>query len=778
VTSPARAEARELSATSEPRGTTAIDRRPQLAHHLATAIVTAVFLLGNLNVVVGVLAEPVSSLEAAYGMLSALALVAIQVLYFGRRDTRLSSPLSHGFLVVQAALAYLPLLTFGVAWIGDISFLAGGVLLVLRPRYAWPAFAAIAASVAVISAGPLDQPAVDTLYATLNIPYYGLVVYLLSMLARSVTDLHEARSELARRAVAEQRLTFAKDLHDLLGLSLSAIALKGELVRRLLRKSADRAKVALAEITDNAQRTLSDVRSVARGYRELSLERESRTAESLLSASDIAVRIHLDQGTLPVQTRTLLAKVLREGVTDVLRHVGVEQCEIAIRQHPGRVSLDIIDDGATDEPVTEAPAEESKALFEQVSELGGTVRTGSADDGRFHLHLELPLPDEAPETRAETAPEPSHADASRVRRLLTTVFALMAGQALVHQLIVTRQVWELVFGAGCIGALLVLQLVYFNRPTTRLRSAQGYGLLFVQACLTYLPVIPLQHSWVSLTGLIGGCALLVLPPAAGWLVFAVNTAAYAAIQSALGSPPSVVIFFGTGVVLSSLIVFGLVWQIRLATELEAARRRLAEMALAEERLRFARDLHDLLGMTLSAIALKSELTSRILPIDQTRAMLELEEILGLTRQALADVRSVASGNRELSLLNESKSASSVLAAADVRVRLEMIEDELPGPVRTVLAVVLREGVTNVLRHSNVAHCEIAVRRTETGVSLDIVNDGIEADGAEPQRARVLPQEPSGSGIGNMSHRVTNLGGRLTAGVEPDGRFRLRAVVPV
>jgi signal transduction histidine kinase len=422
--------------------------------------------------------------------------------------------------------------------------------------------------------------------------------------------------------------------------------------------------------------------------------------------------------------------------------------------------------------------EETKALFDQVSELGGTVRTGSGDDGRFHLHIELPLPDEAPETRAETAREPSHADASRIRRLLTTVFALMAGQALVHQLIVTQQVWELVFGAGCIGALLVLQLVYFNRPTTRLRSAQGYGLLFVQACLTYLPVIPLQHSWVSLTGLIGGCALLVLPPAAGWLVFAANTAAYAAIQSALGSPPSVVIFFGTGVVLSSLIVFGLVWQIRLATELEAARRRLAEMALAEERLRFARDLHDLLGMTLSAIALKSELTSRILPIDQSRAMVELEEILGLTRQALADVRSVASGNRELSLVSESKSASSVLAAADVRVRLEMIEDELPGPVRTVLAVVLREGVTNVLRHSNVAHCEIAVRRTDTGVSLDIVNDGIETDRPEPQRARVLPQEPSGSGIGNMSHRVSNLGGRLTAGVEPDGRFRLRAVVPV
>ena len=92
------------------------------------------------------------------------------------------------------------------------------------------------------------------------------------------------------------------------------------------------------------------------------------------------------------------------------------------------------------------------------------------------------------------------------------------------------------------------------------------------------------------------------------------------------------------------------------------------MAVAEERLRFARDLHDLLGLSLSAITLKSELTRRLLDTDPDRAAEELTEILGLARQALADVRSVASGYRELSLDNESRSARSVLAAADVEVR--------------------------------------------------------------------------------------------------------------
>src|SRR5207248_8825146 len=108
----------------------------------------------------------------------------------------------------------------------------------------------------------------DTAYSSLNIPSSGLVGYLLSRLARTVADLHRARDELARRAVAEQRLSFAKDLHDLLGLGLSAIALKGELVHRQIRKSADGARATLAEITDIAQQALSDVRAVARGYRE------------------------------------------------------------------------------------------------------------------------------------------------------------------------------------------------------------------------------------------------------------------------------------------------------------------------------------------------------------------------------------------------------------------------------------------------------------------------------------------------------------------------------
>src|SRR5205823_5301028 len=131
------------------------------------------------------------------------------------------------------------------------------------------------------------------------------------------------------------------------------------------------------------------------------------------------------------------------------------------------------------------------------------------------------------------------------------------------------------------------------------------------------------------------------------------------------------VFGGTGVVISGLATFGLTWMVRSVTELRAARTRLAQAAVAEERLRFARDLHDLLGLSLSAITLKSELARRLVTVDPDKARDELTEILAISRLALADVRLVASGYRELSLQEESRSAESLLAAADVDVRIEL-----------------------------------------------------------------------------------------------------------
>ncbi|MBE1502080.1 signal transduction histidine kinase [Amycolatopsis lexingtonensis] len=793
------------SATAEPRGTTAADRRPRLATYLAAAILVTVVAGFGLIGVVSLLPNSVDAWEGAYAIAAVSGLLGIQLLWFGRPAARLDSVTSRVLLAVMVVLAYAPVATFGLFWADMPDFVGGAVLLVLPPRYAWPAAGAVWLSIPFIYWYHDAEP-LTVVYNAIAATFYIILFYLLARLPRMVNELHEARSELAQRAVAEQRLAFARDLHDLLGLSLSAIALKGELVHRLMRKSADRAKAELAEITATAQRTLSDVRAVSHGYRELSLEKESRTAETLLSASDIAVQIHLDRGDLPVQAGTLLARVLREGVTNVLRYSEVEHCEIDVRQHDGKVTLEIVNDGVTRDDPALAPDSKLRALPDEVAALGGTATVKTGADGRFRLRVELPVPDR---TASAAAPEAERqsvvTESKRIRWLLPTAMTMMGCGATVHVLELTREAWQVALVVGCVVALLALQFSYFNRPSTQLPSTQSYGMLFVQACLTYLPLLPLGPNWVSVPGLLIGSSLLVLPPVAGWAFFAVNIAAYAEIQRISGADITSTVFYTAATVLTGLAVFGLLWLVRLVTELDNTRRRLAEMALAEERLRFARDLHDLLGMSLSAIALKSELTARVLPLDRDRAAEELTEVLGLTRQALSDVRSVASGYRELSLDSESRTAKSVLAAADVRVRMEMLEEDLPMPVRTVLAVVLREGVTNVLRHSRVESCEIAMRRTGNGICLDIVNDGVERNGDGPRPARREPEaagEPEvaetpavpaprvpasvvtsretspGSGIGNLSHRVADLGGELTAGVEPDGRFRLRAVVPV
>ena len=769
--------------TAEPLGTAGVDRRPRRALFLAGLIITVVFVNSCLFGLLAVLLRP--GVDFWQGLLAVLyvgPVLAIQLLYFSRPAVRLDTRLAKAMLVVQACLAYLPTLHFDAALSSLTTLAAGSALLLFRPRTGWTVFTVFMAGTIWIL-WTYDETWLGALFDSVTAIFYALVVYLLTWLARLVTELHQARTELARRAVAEQRLAFARDLHDLLGLSLSAIALKGELVHRLLRKSLDQARAELAEITGIAQRTLSDVRSVARGYRELSLDKESRTAVSLLSASNVAVRVDLEQIELPVKLRTLLAKVLREGVTNVLRYTGVEHCEITVREAGGRVALEIVHDGTAHEDVPEETADSLREVTEEVAGHGGRLSAGPDAAGRWRLHAELPVPEQAEPAEAALEQAPDHwsrIDARNVQWTMTAVFIIFSLSAMTRAFMLTDDGWALTLIAGYLTALTTLQLSYFARPNVRLRSRQSYALLFVQACLIFLPLIPLGHAWVSLPSLFAGTALLVLPPLAGWTAFTATAAGVVLIRIGYGTDFLGGFYSFASILNTGLMVFGLIWLIRLVTELGETRKRLAEVAVAEERLRFARDLHDLLGMSLSAIALKSELTSRIMDIDTARASDELLEILGLTRQALTDVRSVASGYRELSLAQESRSAQAVLVAADVQVRLEIEQDDLPTTVRTVLAVVLREGVTNVLRHSKVERCEIAVRRTGNGVALDIVNDGVQ-NGRPPQSdrpARPARVEAPGSGITNMSDRVAGLGGELTAGVEADGRSRLRAVVPV
>ncbi|NKE55340.1 hypothetical protein FXN61_00265 [Lentzea sp. PSKA42] len=181
----------------------------------------------------------------------------------------------------------------------------------------------------------------------------------------------------------------ARDLHDLLGYSLSAIKLKSELAHRLIAERPDRAQEHLADILDIAGHALSDVRSLARSYRRLSLSDTSHSAKTMLAAANIDVRVELDHDPLPEEIETVLATVLREAVTNVLRHSDAENCAITVRQTDDIVKLDVVNDGATHRPLSwDCNGVRNQA--ERVQAAGGTFIARHVGADRFHVHAAIP----------------------------------------------------------------------------------------------------------------------------------------------------------------------------------------------------------------------------------------------------------------------------------------------------------------------------------------------------------------------------------------------------
>ncbi|MFG1653431.1 sensor histidine kinase [Micromonospora sp. NPDC049275] len=362
--------------------------------------------------------------------------------------------------------------------------------------------------------------------------------------------------------------------------------------------------------------------------------------------------------------------------------------------------------------------------------------------------------------------------ASRLARVV--VATVVTGLSLVALLNIVETAQEpraVVLALVSMSGLLSLQLFFLTDRARRLGGPARLGLLVAQSLLGFLPFLVFGQAWVGMPGFVAGSFLLMLAPPRSVVAFAATVFGTVVIQSAMTTQVLLVAYTTVSTVLTGLIVYGLSQMSILVRELHATRTELARLAVIRERLRFSRDLHDLLGYSLSAVTLKSELTRRLVVRNPDRALAELDDILGISRQALADVRQLASGYRDMSLGDEARSARSVLSAADIRVRMEIDHPELPQAVSTVLATVLREGVTNLLRHSRARTCEVLVAEQDGRVLLTIANDG--ADQGLRQ-----PSEHGGSGLRNLSDRAGALGGRLVTSCSPDGWFRLRAELPV
>jgi two-component system sensor histidine kinase DesK len=183
-------------------------------------------------------------------------------------------------------------------------------------------------------------------------------------------------------------------------------------------------------------------------------------------------------------------------------------------------------------------------------------------------------------------------------------------------------------------------------------------------------------------------------------------------------------------------------------ELLRAREENARLVVDEERNRFARDLHDILGHSLTVITVKAELANRLLDVDPDRSRAELADLERLSRDALADVRRAVDGYREITLPGELARAREALAAADIEAEIPHAAEQVPSHLRDLFAWAVREGVTNVIRHSRAAHCVVTL-------APDAVT--VRDDGAGP-RADIAP----GQGLAGLRERAAAAGATVVA----------------
>ena len=228
---------------------------------------------------------------------------------------------------------------------------------------------------------------------TLAIAFEGLlvggVVMSSAYMGRMNHALNEAREDMARLMVAEERLRFARDIHDLLGHSLSVIVLKAELAGKLVAASPRQAADEVADIERVARQALADVREAVSGYREASLDAEIEHACSALIAAGIDVNVERLDDPLPATTENVLGWALREGVTNVIRHAGASAASITIARHGGLAELELTDDGRGAADLQ--PGNGLTGIRERVARRNGKVEFGATATGGFSLRVSVPM---------------------------------------------------------------------------------------------------------------------------------------------------------------------------------------------------------------------------------------------------------------------------------------------------------------------------------------------------------------------------------------------------
>jgi two-component system sensor histidine kinase DesK len=539
-------------------------------------------------------------------------------------------------LGAQAVLTYLPFALFGNGWVGGISgLLAGLVLLTVSAPASWVVFCALAVVEEVIWLGVVGPPYTPAVHAAvwllIAFANNGLALFGLTWLAGLVRQIASSRDELAVAAVTRQRLAVAERLQSLIGERVKTVTDRATAAREALPERHDvaRAEIAAAGVT---------AREMLAGARAIAADADER----------ICARRETDVVLAPrLATGVLLAVLV-----------------LFAAQNAANVAL---------------PGESGVPFGALVVALV----TGGAVTG-----LQL-----------------RHSGIGREGN---------------------PRAWRWTFAA--------------------------------QVVLTYVQYPLLGPAGLAFAGFLAGSALLLFPDRTRWVWFGVIVGSMPAlILLAPGASPPAALLRWTGyatatAVAFGLLVYGLAWLTRLAVRSAALREEVAELAAVRERLRLARDTHDLLGLSLSAMALKTDLVTALIGRDDARARCELDELLWLCAKAAHDARLVATESLRLSFTSELGLAFDILTSSGIAVSLPDTTPPTPKDVDVVLATVVREAVTNILRHSAALHCTITLAVVDDVLRLRIGNDGL-----------VEEEHGCGSGLANLRTRVEVADGRFTAG---------------
>ncbi|MFC5658284.1 sensor histidine kinase [Streptomyces nogalater] len=206
-------------------------------------------------------------------------------------------------------------------------------------------------------------------------------------------EAERAREVEARLAVAEERLRFGRDLHDVLGRNLSVISLKSELAVQLARRGRPEAVEQMIEVQRIAQESQREVRAVVRGYREADLGSELAGAQGVLTAAGIDCEVRAETVGLPAEVQSALGWVVREATTNVLRHGDPGRCQVGLTVHEGRAVLTVENDGAATAGLSGGGGSGLAGLRERLAAVGGTLEAGHTGAGRdrFRLVADVPL---------------------------------------------------------------------------------------------------------------------------------------------------------------------------------------------------------------------------------------------------------------------------------------------------------------------------------------------------------------------------------------------------